>query len=1265
MKNIKYAKTAVIAITVVMVFSMFLMLTDNVSASPAQSPFTIPQTPSGNFRFVGNMNPDKTITVSVVIPPDNTALMYSYAQGIFTPGSSLFHKFLTKSQIESKFMNQNEYKRVLSYLEGSGFNVEMTAMDSVIVVTGTVSQVNSALGMNVGLYSNGTATFYNAYGTPSIKGVYVYSSDVSKYFFSKPSTLVSPSQLESMNKKFRQVNPVASIEPYSPVWFQQTYNATGLYNKGDMGQGQTIGILDFGGDPYIQSQLNLYDSLYNLPNVNINITPIGNYTPEMGILTGWNGEISLDVEISHTMAPEANITLYIANITLNLLPVIAQIDNYNSVNDLSQSFSIPESEYYYFLNASTAYYNVILTDEYYLMGSLEGISFMASTGDAGASGYSAGPLGTVGYPSTSPWVTAVGGTTTYVALNTQVMMDSFGVPVNPVSDVAASNQTAWSNYGFVPYNINYGGGTGGISMFEPEPLYQAGTNLPNPKPVGYPNGRMVPDVSFEASPYPGGLFVFTNNTGSPQLGISGGTSESSPLFAGLVTLMDQYLGMRAGALSPVIYAFGNQPSLYSKLFNPVTFGYNTPYVNTYGYNLVNGFGSINIGAFSTYLKGYITQTSVYPYMFVTVNTTDPLNTTPAEFPDGSTIGIQAYINDTSGVISTGSFNASLDSTQGYIAKVALTYNSTSKEWIGKMTVPANSEGMAFLYVFGQSAGLEGLGFTQLFLGYYVNYLLPPELPYLVQDGIYIFGNVTLINGNPVPGMITLNISLESYSYLNNTYYTTFPMTEVQVFNGSLMYLLQANIPYGITLLETGGAYGTIPFYNGAMLQNSIILGNIIAEPGVAAPGTDIYVQGIANGPFFTADSGASYNTTLYSTITFYLLNSQNKPISNVTNNFVQSIQYGQLFGLLPVPVNATPGYHNILIESSYFDPVLDMFINGSFYGQIYISAMSSVPNLAISPTAVYEGENITLNATVPNLNGMNTEFGMYTATVYPVQLAPSYSIITQLIEVPLYFDTATGNWSGVIQMPGGTSSNVLAGLYGQSIPLGMYFPGTYNIFLAGQSSNGIPTNTSPMNALPFILRDGPFLSIMSPTNGIESLTTNSSTVISGETTAAEVTINNVPVSISNGTFTVTEQLSVGINTFNVIAVDGSGGVTTFTVTVLYLPQINQIESQLQSISVSLNNLQTKNLTAINTELNNLTVETNTLKSTFGIQLTNITNEINTLKAKLNSTEASLSQTTSKVNTTSTSTYDLSLGAMAVAIISIIVAAIAISRKTKK
>jgi len=97
------------------------------------------------------------------------------------------------------------------------------------------------------------------------------------------------------------------------------------------------------------------------------------------------------------MAPGANITLYIGNWALPVFFPIAFIDQQHAVQTVSQSWSIYE---WYYSVLGPAFYtaNLQLADYYYALGSLEGITFIASTGDAGGSGYNAGLLGTTGYP---------------------------------------------------------------------------------------------------------------------------------------------------------------------------------------------------------------------------------------------------------------------------------------------------------------------------------------------------------------------------------------------------------------------------------------------------------------------------------------------------------------------------------------------------------------------------------------------------------------------------------------------------------------------------------------------------------------------------------------------------------------------------------------------------------------------------------------------------------------------------------------------------
>lgn len=118
---------------------------------------------------------------------------------------------------------------------------------------------------------------------------------------------------------------------------------------------------------------------------NFTVVPIGPYDPNIGILTGWADEISGDVELSHAMAPGANITLYVANGALPLGPVIAYIVQQDAVDTLSQSFSLPES-YMSSLGASFLEANVISADQYYALGAAEGITFIASTATPAAAG---------------------------------------------------------------------------------------------------------------------------------------------------------------------------------------------------------------------------------------------------------------------------------------------------------------------------------------------------------------------------------------------------------------------------------------------------------------------------------------------------------------------------------------------------------------------------------------------------------------------------------------------------------------------------------------------------------------------------------------------------------------------------------------------------------------------------------------------------------------------------------------------------------------
>ncbi len=144
-----------------------------------------------------------------------------------------------------------------------------------------------------------------------------------------------------------------------------------------------------------------------------------------------------------------------------------------------------------------------------------GITFIAASGDTG----------TVDYPSASPNVLAVGGTT-----------------LNLTGSGTYSSETAWIDSG------------GGYSQFEPEPGYQ--------ESVQQSGTRSTPDVSFDGDPNTG-VEVYSTAPGSTEGSwqVVAGTSLGAPAWAGIIAIVDQGRALRG--LSSLDGPSQTLPSLYA------------------------------------------------------------------------------------------------------------------------------------------------------------------------------------------------------------------------------------------------------------------------------------------------------------------------------------------------------------------------------------------------------------------------------------------------------------------------------------------------------------------------------------------------------------------------------------------------------------------------------------------------------------------------------------------------------------------------------
>ncbi len=367
--------------------------------------------------------------------------------------------------------------------------------------------------------------------------------------------------------------PLSSPTSYPSAVYtpSQVRTAYGVNKIPDEGQGMTVAIVDAYSQPYIQSDVNTFSSLFGLPQMDgvggdptlsIMVPPGQSTPPPANTEPGnWGREISLDVEWVHSIAPYANIdlvtcqdssgdSLYGAEIDgLSYASGVGYAKSLPGVVVVSNSYGAPE------FNGETSYDSQFTTPN-------NNVAFVYSTGDLGAPGE---------YPAYSPNVVAVGGTSLY----TLSIKGQYG------------SEIGWSLRSDPGQPTSASGG--GVSLYEPTPSYQSSNG------VNY-GMRSVPDVSWLADPNTGVYIVDTLDIGGSGLGVEGGTSLAAPMWAGLIALGDQARGIgnslsSTGVLNSLYGAYSN-PTTYSADFHDITVGYNgNDQFAGVGYDLVTGIGT--------------------------------------------------------------------------------------------------------------------------------------------------------------------------------------------------------------------------------------------------------------------------------------------------------------------------------------------------------------------------------------------------------------------------------------------------------------------------------------------------------------------------------------------------------------------------------------------------------------------------------------------------------------------------------------------------
>ena len=415
------------------------------------------------------------------------------------------------------------------------------------------------------------------------------------------------SELASRTQPPTEAQCVAAftVPCYDPAQIQTAYNEQPLFSRGITGKGQTIVIVDSYGSPTIQSDLATFDAQTGLPappSFKI-IQPAGAvppYDPTNSLMASWAGETTLDVEWSHTIAPGANILLVETPVAetegVAGFPEIVEAENYVINHHLGQviSQSLDATEQTFPSAASiqhlrSAYVNALVHH----------VTVLAASGDTGASNYSnvAGTLlythPVVAWPASDPLVTGVGGT--------QLSLNASGQRTAPDQVWNDTYNTSLQEVFFGDAGPNPLATGGGKSSVFSRPWYQNGVaNV-----VG--RSRGVPDIAMSGAC--SGLVDTYQSFGGEAAGwyVDCGTSEASPLFAGIVALTDQVARHSVGFINPALYALSAEhaPGLVDVTHGNNTVGFTqngTLYtVQGYsagrGYDLASGVGTVNAALF--------------------------------------------------------------------------------------------------------------------------------------------------------------------------------------------------------------------------------------------------------------------------------------------------------------------------------------------------------------------------------------------------------------------------------------------------------------------------------------------------------------------------------------------------------------------------------------------------------------------------------------------------------------------------------------------
>ena len=564
---------------------------------------------AASSSYIGPKPATDVLTMALSFQPPQPEAIARTIADLYDPASANFHHWLTPREFGQRFgRSQSEIDDAAGWLKSQGLEVsQIWPSDLSITFQGTVDAVQRAFGVSISRYSDPGSgrVFYSNDQIPSlpsrIKGIATDLFGLNNAYLHHHGTLKNdgaPSadsikELDKASARMKGKPKTAVVRGnffMSPTDFQQAYDIAPAAAAGIRGQGQRAGIVI--DSEVLPSDTTMYRQQFKLPAANfknILVPGLGGSSSGPEDL-----ETALDYSMISAMAPDAEIDVVIVPELTNLDVTIAEqyIVNTLMIPVVNESFGGCEDVFF------SPGEEVV-----FQQAAAEGIAFFASSGDNAAEcpGNILEPK--VSCPACYPFVTSVGGTS-YNAIATDAKGN-----LTAIQDEKIWNDSPGAEEDCL-FNFSGGsGGGGGISTLVPMPDYQVnamGFRGGVPAVTGF-QGRMVPDVSMLA--FDPDTLVFQNGNAV----LVGGTSMSSPLWVGMMTLINQMKGSPQGFPNAELYRLGALQVQNSgpMVFTDITEGDNSiapiqpclpngvpGFAAAFGYDAASGWGPPDFNVFA-------------------------------------------------------------------------------------------------------------------------------------------------------------------------------------------------------------------------------------------------------------------------------------------------------------------------------------------------------------------------------------------------------------------------------------------------------------------------------------------------------------------------------------------------------------------------------------------------------------------------------------------------------------------------------------------